>query len=137
MSGVLEGRCLCGAVTIVARGVQRDIGACHCAMCRRWTGSVFLAFTAEEVTATGEVTRHASSDFAERAFCPRCGSHLWMRDKDGSCDLMPGLFDGTSDWPLTSEIYADSAPAWCRLSGDHPRRTGAEYERDNPFVEGS
>jgi hypothetical protein len=112
-------------------------------MCQRWSGGLFLCFTADAsaVTVTGEVTRYRSSSFAERAFCPRCGSHLWFNDVDDqgqaqSYELMPGLFDAAHGWPLRSEIYIDRAMASVPLAGDHRRKTRAEYEADHPFVEG-
>ncbi|MEM8850266.1 MAG: GFA family protein [Pseudomonadota bacterium] len=137
--GRLEGRCLCGAVEIVVDGKHiAAIGACHCAMCQRWSGTVYGAFNAapEAVTITGEVTRYRSSDFSERAFCPRCGSHLWLRSDGDDYEFLPGLFQAAADFPLISEIYIDKAPAHMRLSGDHRTKTRAEYEADNPFVEG-
>ena len=90
--------------------------------------------------ASVDVTRYRSSAFAERAFCPRCGSHLWFNDvepggKPKSYELMPGLFDAGRDWPLRSEVYADRAMASVPLAGGHRRRTAAEYEADSPFVE--
>jgi hypothetical protein len=90
------------------------------------------------VTITGPVTRYASSEFAERAFCATCGSHLWMRDTardDAPYDLMPGLFDAARDWPMRSEIYVDRAYASVRLGGDHKRATQADYESKNPHVD--
>jgi hypothetical protein len=135
----IEGHCLCGAVTIrVPEGVGW-VGACHCRMCQRWSGGVFLCFPADGVTVEGTVTRHASSGFAERAFCPVCGSHLWMRDSsaaDGHYELMPGLFDAAQDWRLFSEVYADCAMASVHLTGAERRATRAEYEMKNPHVEG-
>lgn len=91
----------------------------------------------EAVFVEGEVARYASSDFAERAFCPKCGSHLWMRDIDtpnNTYELMPGLFDEARDWPIRSEIYTDDAIV--RLVGTHPTATRAQYEAKNKFVEG-
>ena len=140
--GAVEGRCLCGAVTVrVAHAPDARPGACHCRLCQRWSGGLFLclAAPAEAVTVAGEVARYASSPFAERAWCPRCGTHLWMRNTSGpdeGYDLMPGLFDAARDWPLQSEIYVDRAFASVRLSGDHRRRTRTEWEADHPFVEG-
>ena len=142
MSDAIEGQCLCGAVKITVAGAHDPRpGACHCRMCQRWSGGLFLCFSAEAhaVTVTGEVARYASSEFAERAFCPRCGSHLWMRDtppEDAPYDLMPGLFDAAADWPLRSEIYTDRAMASVRLEGDHRRVTRAEYEAKYPHIEG-
>ncbi len=79
----IAGHCLCGAVTITVAGDHDPrVGACHCRMCQRWSGGLFLCFTADAsaVTVSGEVTRYRSSAFAERAFCSRCGSHLWFDD---------------------------------------------------------
>ncbi len=141
VTGHLKGHCLCGAVTIRVDGLHDPrTGACHCRMCQRWSGGLFLCFDAaqEAVTVEGPVTRFSSSSFAERAFCTVCGSHLWMRDFEGaaaSLDLMPGLFDTARDWPLRSEIYTDRAMASVRLEGDHRRATRAEYEAKNPHIE--
>jgi hypothetical protein len=140
MSDTLEGRCLCGAVRVTVAGAHDPrVGACHCRMCQRWSGGLFLCFNADAagVTVAGPVTRYASSDFAERAFCSVCGSHLWMRDINGTrYDLMPGLFDAALGWPLRSEIYTDRAMTSIRLEGDHRRATRAKYEAKNKFVEG-
>lgn len=136
----MTGHCLCGAVTVRVAGPHDPRpGACHCRMCQRWSGGLFLCFNADAggVTVDGPVTRFASSDFAERAFCSVCGSHLWMRDNTGKTyDLMPGLFDEARDWPLRSEVYADRAMASMRLQGDHRRATKAEYEQKNQYVAG-
>ena len=141
----ITGHCLCGAVTITVAGDhEARVGACHCRMCQRWSGGLFVCFQADAaaVTVTGGVARYRSSNFAERAFCPRCGSHLWFNDveddgKPRSYELMPGLFDEARNWPLRSEIYVDRAMASIRLLGDHRRKTRAEYEVDHPFVEGN
>jgi hypothetical protein len=135
------GHCLCGEVAVSVDG-QHDAqpGACHCRMCQRWSGGVFLAFTAaaEAVTVEGPVRRFQSTSFAERAFCGTCGTHLWMRNTDDQAaeyELMPGLFDAAHDWPLRSEIYTDKAMASVRLEGDHPRKTQAEFEESNQHID--
>lgn len=136
---MIEGHCLCGAVTIRAESAPGWVGVCHCRMCQRWSGGVFACFPAGGVTVEGPVTRHASSGFAERAFCAVCGSHLWMRNGDapeGDYELMPGLFDEAAEWRLRSEVYADCAMASMQLAGAERRATRAEYERNNPHVEG-
>ncbi|WP_413869435.1 GFA family protein [Albidovulum sp.] len=138
---MIEGHCLCGAVRVRIGDHDPRVGACHCRMCQRWSGGLFLCFSAKagEVAVEGPVVRHQSSPFAERAFCGTCGSHLWMRDTkaaDADYDLMPGLFDEARDWPLRSEIYTDRALACVRLEGDHRRATRAEWEARNEHLEG-
>lgn len=142
----LTGHCLCGAVHITVAGWHEHVvGACHCRMCQRWSGGVFLCFQAEAsaVTVQGEVARFRSSSFAERAFCPRCGSHLWFCDvEEGEgaqpthYELIPGLFDAARGWPLRSEIYVDRAMACVSLAGEHRRTTRAEYEAEHPALPG-
>lgn len=137
---MIEGHCLCGAVTIRVAGEHDPRpGACHCRMCQQWSGGLFLCFNAKAggVTVGGPVTRFRSSEFAERAFCGVCGSHLWMRNLDGdSYDLMPGLFDAVLTAPLRSEVYSDRAMESVHLAGDHKRATRAEYEAKNLHVGG-
>lgn len=136
---MIEGHCLCGAVRVRIGDHDPRVGACHCRMCQRWSGGLFLCFNAKDVAVEGEVARYQSSSFAERAFCPKCGSHLWMRDTkaaDADYDLIPGLFDEARDWPLRSEIYTDRALASVSLAGDHRRATRAEWEARNDHLEG-
>jgi hypothetical protein len=139
MTDLMTGHCLCGAVTIRVSDSDRTLGACHCRMCQRWSGALFVCFAAspDAVTVEGEVARYQSSHFAERAFCPVCGSHLWMRDTDRTdarYDLMPGLFDAALNWPLTSEIYSDRAMTAMRLDGTHSRYSQEQYEAEFPHL---
>ena len=48
----LDGRCLCGAVRITVRDLNPAVSACHCSMCRRWSGSAFMGFVAPADGAT-------------------------------------------------------------------------------------
>lgn len=141
-SGTLSGKCLCGAVHVeIAGDYIAAVGVCHCAMCQRWNGAMSGGFvaTAAAVSITGDVTVYASSPFAERAFCTSCGSHIWLRDtnpEEREIELLPGLFDAARDFPVISEIYVDRAPQYAVLAGDHIRKTRADYEVRNQFVEG-
>jgi hypothetical protein len=133
----MEGACLCGAVRIVVEGAPApDISACHCSLCRRWSGAAFWGFEApvEAVTVEGPATTYDSSSFAERAFCASCGTHLWFRDHGAPYELVPGLFEALGRAPLAREVYADRALACARLAGDHPRVTAAAYEAAHNHV---
>ena len=135
-----SGSCLCGKITVTVQGEHDPRpSACHCRMCQRWSGGVFMSFTAapDAVTVKGPVTRFQSTPFAERAFCGTCGTHLWMRnteEAEAEYDLMPGLFEAAHYWPLRSEIYTDRAMRAIRFVGDHLRKSEAEYEGSNPHV---
>lgn len=128
----LEGRCLCGAVTVSLREAKPGIEACHCDMCRRWTGGTFFSLhgvAPEAFTLSGEdaVNRYASSDWAERASCARCGSALWYSFQPaGTFSFMAGLFDLPASWPLDEQIFIDEMPPHNALAVDTPKKTGAE-----------
>ena len=61
MSGDLHGQCLCGAVQVTVRNAPHDLGACHCAMCRRWTGSAFITLDVPEADMTVTGADHVRS----------------------------------------------------------------------------
>ena len=99
-AGGWRGACLCGAVRITVDGAHvAAVGVCHCSLCQRSSGLVWGAFeaSADAVTVGGTVARYASTPFSERAFCPVCGSNLWLRNTDtegADYELMPALFCG-------------------------------------------
>lgn len=125
----MEGRCLCGEVRITLSNPSPHLEICQCDMCRRWGGAFYAAQTAESFTISGEdfITIYRSSDWAERAFCTKCGSNLWYRFlPTGNRSFLAGLFDDARNSTIEKEIFSDEAATWTKLSGDHPRQTGAE-----------
>ncbi|MGR3662798.1 MAG: GFA family protein [Paracoccaceae bacterium] len=129
------GQCMCGAVKFSLRDVQTDIGGCHCKMCQRWAGSALLAITVPdetiEISGTEHIATFQSSDWAERAWCSKCGSGLWYRvtagGVHGGTRHMPvGLLDDTSGMKLTREIFVDVRNEAFSYAGDLKQKTGAE-----------
>ena len=71
---VRTGGCLCGAVRYSVRGDPVHVRRCHCADCRKESGSAFTVYALWPVEAfelSGEI-----SSYDGRGFCPRCGSRL-------------------------------------------------------------
>ena len=137
MSGERTGGCLCGAVRYVAAELPDHMHACHCSMCRRTSGgasfSVMVPAAAMQVSGAEHVTTYASSDWAARSFCARCGSGLWYRltqPDAATADycLSVGTLDDANGLPLTREIYIDTKPDGYAFAGTHSRLTGAEFE---------
>ena len=131
MTVALNGQCMCGAVTVTMVPAKPEIHACHCSMCRRWTGSALLEIDAAPGTrkADGPVRSFKSSDWAERASCGTCGSPLWYRLTDPKVDfhaVSAGLFEDTG-FALTKEIYIDRKPSGFAFAGDHLRMTEQEF----------
>lgn len=119
MTQVRTGRCLCGAVHFEARLTKTEFGACHCEMCRRWTGSALLGITVptENITWHGEdhIATRQTTGWAMRAWCRECGSNLYFRvTAEGpyaaDTELPIGLFDDANGLTMSNEIYIDHKP---------------------------
>ncbi|QUL39166.1 GFA family protein [Erythrobacter sp. JK5] len=126
----LEGRCLCGAVGITLTGAHREVDVCHCTMCARWGGSMYAGIESDGFSLTGEdsITTYDSSEWAERAFCTKCGSNLWYRFKPtGARTFLTGLFDDLpAGLPIKHQIFVDEKQDWYDLAQDTPMKTGPE-----------
>ena len=122
------GKCLCGDVSFSAEPMP-TIQACHCDMCRKWGGGPFLSTPCKEATFEGPVTRYASSEHADRAFCAKCGSHLFFYAKAVDIHAIPvGLFDDQSGLPFRAEVFVDRKPDYYTFADETRHMTGAEYE---------
>jgi len=121
------GGCLCGAVRFEVNLTKREFGACHCEMCRRWTGSALLGITVPtgNIRWTGEehIATRQTSSWAMRAWCRDCGSNLYFRvtaDSQwaGDTELPIGLFDDANGLTLSNEIYIDHKPDSFAYAGE-------------------
>lgn len=133
MSGTkrIEGRCLCGAVTVSALVEESNLRACHCEMCRKHTSGMFISVSTlpGSVEATGPYTSFRSSAWAERGFCQTCGSTLWYGTvADGVRHPSAGLFEDAAGGEMTLEFYADKCPQGYELAGGHQKLTTEETE---------
>jgi hypothetical protein len=131
----LTGRCLCGAVRYTLAERPEGYGACHCGMCRRWTGGIELGVMVMpggmEWSGEENIRLYASSDWAERGFCGACGSSLFWRLKapgpmQGMMSLSAGSLDSLEGLELTTEVYIDYKPAGYAFAGERTRLTEAE-----------
>ncbi|MDJ0822580.1 MAG: GFA family protein [Paracoccaceae bacterium] len=129
----VTGQCLCGAVTVTAEPARPSLSVCHCDMCRRWSSSAFMAIEARpgSVTVEGPAKTITTSDWAERAFCPECGSPLWYRitaegPMHSQMQVAAGLFDNAAGGTLKLEVYVDRQPAGYHFAEATKRLTEAE-----------
>lgn len=100
------GKCLCGAVSFRGTWDAEELRACHCGQCRRWSGHYWAAAGVTELDITGEVRWYQSSDFAERGFCPTCGSSLfWKANADPLPQVAAGSVDAPSHRALSGHIF--------------------------------
>ncbi len=125
-----QGKCLCGSVTLTAEKCHHEVGACHCRMCRRWSGGPFLGVDCETLVAfegQENITRFASSEWAERGFCHQCGTHLFYHLKQSGQYIVPvGIFDDIGQLEFDHQIFIDEKPTFYEFSNDTKKMTGAE-----------
>ncbi len=125
-----QGRCLCGDLRFEALIGARVARACHCSMCRRWSGGVFLAAECRSVTVAAEraLGVYSSSEWGERCFCKTCGSTLFWRSKDGKHTAVSiQAFARPSGFRLVSQIYIDDKPDCYSFAEETKNMTGAEF----------
>lgn len=126
----LEGNCLCGAVRVRITSPGPHVEACHCSMCRRWGGGPALSLrlvTDPEFEGAEHIARYRSSDWAERAFCRACGTHLfYFYAPKAGYSFGAGLFDGTDGYDLAEEIFVDEKPGYYDFAGERERLAGAQ-----------
>ena len=130
MSKRLSGGCLCGKVKFTAVPDDGEMGICHCAMCRKWTGGTYMAVacgSSVEFEDESSLGIYKSSDYGERVFCKSCGSTIAWRLQDGSHTSMSAqAFDDPSQFKLATEIFVDEQPANYAFANETKRMTGPE-----------
>ena len=123
---------MCGAVKLMARGVSDEGSACHCGMCRRWSGGAFLAVGVESLEPVeGEASTIQSSPWAERGFCAACGSSLFYRitaegKLQGTANVALGALEDASGITVVREWFHDKKPEGYSLAGETEKVIEAE-----------
>ena len=127
-NGRLEktGGCLCGDVRYRVTGPLRPVVYCHCGQCRRTSGH-FVAATAVAkdaliIEAGESLEWFASSEFASRGFCRRCGSSLFWRPRaKDHVSIMAGTLDETAGLKAVEHIYVGDKGDYYDLEDDLPK----------------
>ena len=131
------GGCICGAVRFEITSNPTETGACHCGMCRKYSGGVFLGVQVppDGLTLTKEdgLKIYTSSPWAERAFCAECGASLFYRvtapgPMQGEYHVGLGTLDDANGILLTGEIYIDRKPDGYSFAQQTHQMTEAEVE---------
>lgn len=121
------GSCLCGAVTFEVRGDIPGPDACHCTMCRKFSGHYWSAadIPREQVTIHGgdNVTWYQSSHKVRRGFCSTCGSSMFFDPphKDWIA-LSMGAFDTPTETTLAVHIFVDDKGDYYEIADGLPQK---------------
>ncbi len=72
-----------------------------------------------------------STPWAERGFCSKCGTHLFIRVKQtGRYILRAGLFDVDEGLEFDHQIFIDKKPTYYCFANETRELTGAEVFAD-------
>jgi hypothetical protein len=126
-AGLLAGRCQCGAVRYTVADEFRYAANCHCADCRRATGSAFKPFAGieqEKLTVTEGAGRLfiVGEENSYDARCRKCGSLLYSVVRDGA--FVHVALGTLSDEPAvrpSQHIFVDSKASWFTITDDLPQ----------------
>jgi hypothetical protein len=117
-------------VAVSTEDAAPRVDVCHCRMCRVWGGGPFFAVTYEgELAVDGRdsVTVYDSSEWAERAFCNRCGTHLYYHLKGSPhYAIMAGLLEDQDDLSFEEQIFIDKKPGWYSFANETKNLTEQE-----------
>ena len=124
---VLTGGCQCGAVRYALYD-EPDVDICHCRMCQKAVGNVFMAVAGVPLQrfawTRGEPAVYRSSSAAERGFCRDCGTPLTFRyvGKD-SINVTLGSLDEPANARPSKQHGIESRVPWWRELFDLPGTT--------------
>ena len=125
-----NGKCLCGLVKLEVDLSSTKVAACHCGMCRNWSGGPMMAIDCGDslkMSNEASVVRFQSSEWAERGFCSKCGTHLFYFLKPNNQYHLPaGLLGIEAEYKFSHQIFIEEKPEYYDFSNDTENMTGAE-----------
>ena len=122
-----EGGCLCGAIRYRSTASPVRGVICHCSMCRKHSGAPILAFVhfpSESFSwLKEEPARYRSSQFAERGFCPTCGSTVTMHEEilTDRAQIAVGSLDEPERVRPYDHVWTKDQIVWFEVDDDLPR----------------
>ena len=130
---VLTGGCQCGAVRYALYAAPTSADICHCRMCQKAMGNLFVAAAsvplADFAWTRGAPATWQSSAIAERGFCAQCGTPLSFRYLAGErISVTIGSLDQPALVRPTTQIGIESRVPWFAELATLPASTTA----DNP-----
>jgi hypothetical protein len=128
---VLTGGCQCGKVRYALYAESGSVDICHCRMCQRAVGNLFMAVAGVPSGAfawtRGAPAIFRSSSAAERGFCRDCGTPLTFRylARD-EINVTLGSLDEPAKARPTRQYGIESRVPWWRDLFDLPGTTTAD-----------
>ena len=143
---LLKGSCHCGAVKFsVTSHTPQPYMHCHCSICRKTAGGGGYAINIMGEAASLKVSGRAALSVyqakvggkrspAQRHFCSKCGSALWVADPRWAEAVYP--FASAIDTPLPTppevqHIMLDSAAPWVEVPKGRRHPRFPEYPKES------
>lgn len=101
-------------------------------MCRNWASGPYLGIDCGvgniEINGEENITRFDSSEWGERGFCSKCGTHLFYRLKEKDQYIVSiGIFElNEKDINFHHQIFIEEKPSYYDFSNDTKKMTGEE-----------
>lgn len=130
MMDAYTGGCACGAIRYEIAAEPILMSDCQCRDCQRASGTghgSYLAFPRQAVKLTGTATHWDSvgdsGKAKTRAFCPTCGSPVYMTFAVGPDDFIvhAASLDDPSRYRPQLVTYVASGPAWDHIDPALPK----------------
>jgi hypothetical protein len=126
-TGLLAGKCECGAVRYAVPDAFLYAMNCHCSNCRAGTGSAFKAFAGIEreklqITDGADGLLVFGDEDLNHTRCRECGSLLFSVVRDGAYVhvALGSLVDAPSIRP-SKHIFVGSKAPWFEITDDLPQ----------------
>ena len=126
---MLKGSCLCGSVKYEIDGELSAVTNCHCALCRKASGSAFasgatIAAASFRLIAGKDLLKEwESSPGYHRVFCGQCGSPILKRkDRDPEhLRFRPGTLDSDPGVKMSKHTHVKSKAPWVEINDGLPQ----------------
>jgi hypothetical protein len=124
----MKASCLCGRVTFQIAGAIHSPRFCHCANCRKFSGTAYAAWglvqaaQLELAASNGDVTKYDSGG-GLRVFCTTCGSPLWYEPAalPQFRGIPLGIVEGADVPAPVMHVWTQSKVPWVALTDDLPQ----------------
>jgi hypothetical protein len=121
-----KGSCVCGAVTFEVTGSLDANDACHCSICRKWSGHYWAGADVPRSSITihgaDKVTWYRSSEKVRRGFCSICGSSMFFdpiyKDWFG---VSMGALESPTDAKLQKHIFVGDKGDYYEIADGLPQ----------------
>ncbi|MGO9934921.1 MAG: GFA family protein [Steroidobacteraceae bacterium] len=130
----ITGGCLCGEVRYQCTAPPDHSTFCHCATCRRASGSHVLGWVTF-AKSSFQFTSNPPAEFRSsksvlRTFCPICGTPLTYRHEKSpdEIDVTIGSLDAPDNTSPADHIWMSDALAWDKPADGLPQFKSERYQ---------